>query len=197
MSSSARGTCFVNTSAACSSRHILCTVSLFLFGTFMVPTLSVTKDVSLIFRAQVVVRLLARSSCQSSKLCVSPVNPSSNFLAQVPSAHPFVIAFAPASTELSGVVAWTTLQCLSDVFTPPEVEHLVVGHPAPITVLIKFQRGFFLCRPTETEQTSWSTREVPCKYLYFLRSDRGVSHKFFSVLQITHFLARLSSRRLV
>ena len=75
------------------------------------------------------VRLLARSS---SRLCVSPANLSRKFLAWRPSAHPFVIAIASASAELIDIVACVTLQCLSglQIFsTPPEVEHLVLGHP--------------------------------------------------------------------
>ena len=75
--------------------------------TFGVPTLSVLQDVPL----EVVVRLLARSSCLSKApdSAFSAVSPS-KFLAQIPSTHPLVIAFASASAELNDVVAGTLSQ---------------------------------------------------------------------------------------
>ena len=78
--------------------------------TFVVPIL---QDVFLPgLRRSEIARAL-ELSVQSSRLCGSPVGPSSKCLAQVPSTHPFVTAFVTASAQLNEMVACITLQCLA------------------------------------------------------------------------------------
>ena len=190
----------VHVSSTCLPLSLLlgfCVLSGCFVLTFGVPTLSALRDVPL----EVAVRLLARSSCLSKApdSAFSAVSPP-KFLAQIPSTHPLVIAFASASAELNDVVACTLL-CVNEYShlssTPPEVEHLVFGHPlqtlSTTTLNFLLSLSVSLCQPTETEHKSWSSFEVSCKSLN-LRANlltllqtphcwvRDVSHHFFRLL---------------
>ena len=101
-----------------------CVLSERLASTLGVPTWSVPQDVSVVFQVPVVATLLAHSSCLSkAPSCVSHLCGLKQIIG--------VDAF---HARLSDTVACVTLQRLNGyspiISTPPEVEHLVFGHPA-------------------------------------------------------------------
>ena len=151
---------------------------------FAVPTFIVLQDVLLIFRVQVVVRLLAHPSCLSRApgcavhLWVPPANSWRRCLPQIS----------------SSLFLFRLLRSSPLVSTSPEVAHLLRVHPAHCQTRLS-KCLFFPC-PTETQYTSRSTFGVARDFLDFLhahhRGVRGVSGRFFRseccvVLHVTHF----------
>ena len=118
--------------------------------TSVVPTLQVTQNVSLVSQVQRVVKSLAHLSClfRAPGCAFHWWVLQSNFPTQLPSTHPFAIAFASASAELNDVQASVTLQCLnwySSFFsTPPEVDRIVFEHPAQTLSTLTFDVLFVL-----------------------------------------------------